>query len=143
MGSGVLFTDATNRVLLVEPAYKDYWEIPGGVVEINESPRAAAEREIEEELGLHVSVGKLLVVDWLPPRTDRTEGVMFLYAARLEPAQENEIRLPPAELHSWAWCDRADADARLSKLLARRVTAAQLALAEGTTAYLEDGMFVS
>jgi 8-oxo-dGTP diphosphatase len=33
MGSGVLLADATGRVLLVEPTYKDYWEIPGGCVE--------------------------------------------------------------------------------------------------------------
>ena len=32
MGAGVLFTDEAGRVLLVEPTYKDYWEIPGGAV---------------------------------------------------------------------------------------------------------------
>jgi len=144
MGAGVLFTDPAGRVLLVEPAYKDYWEIPGGAVGANESPYDAAVREVQEELGLTVSVGRLLVVDWLPPRTDRTEGVMFIYAGHpLEPAQESSIQLPPAELRSWAWCTRAEADARLSKLLARRVIAASLALAEGTTPYLEDGAFVT
>lgn len=144
MGAGVLITDAAGRVLLVEPAYKDYWEIPGGTVEGNESPHAAAVREVQEELGLTLSVGRLLVVDWLPPRTDRTEGVMFIYAGgHLEPDQVTGIRLPPAELRSWAWCTQIEADARLSKLLARRVTAGLLALAEGTTPYLEDGAFIS
>jgi hypothetical protein len=32
MGAGLLLTDPSGRVLLVEPAYKDYWEIPGGAV---------------------------------------------------------------------------------------------------------------
>ncbi len=72
VGAGVLFSDGHGRTLLVEPAYKDYWEIPGGAVEAGESPRAAAAREIEEELALHLRPGRLLVTDWVPPRPDRT-----------------------------------------------------------------------
>ncbi|WP_405495010.1 NUDIX domain-containing protein [Nocardia sp. NBC_00511] len=67
MGAGALFVDELDRVLLVEPTYKDYWELPGGVVEANESPLAAAVREIDEELGLTVTLGRLLAVDWVPP----------------------------------------------------------------------------
>ena len=33
MGAAVLLSDERGRVLLVEPVYKDYWEIPGGAVE--------------------------------------------------------------------------------------------------------------
>ena len=50
--AAVLFTDPEGRVLLVEPTYKPTWEIPGGTVELNESPFAAAAREVKEELGL-------------------------------------------------------------------------------------------
>jgi 8-oxo-dGTP pyrophosphatase MutT (NUDIX family) len=49
-----------------EPVYKTDWEIPGGAVEADESPRTTAIREIEEELGLVVAPGRLLVVDWVP-----------------------------------------------------------------------------
>ena len=80
MGSGVLFTDAAGQVLLVEPTYKEYWEIPGGCVEADESPYVTAVREVKEELGLVVTPGRLLVVDWVPPRVGRAEGVMFVYA---------------------------------------------------------------
>jgi 8-oxo-dGTP diphosphatase len=52
MAAAVLFFDDTDRLLLVDPAYtKTYWELPGGCVEADESPRAAAVREIQEELG--------------------------------------------------------------------------------------------
>ena len=52
MGSAVLLRDRDGRILLVEPTYKDYWELPGGVVEADESPYDAAVRELAEELGL-------------------------------------------------------------------------------------------
>lgn len=137
MAAGLLFGDEGGRVLLVEPTYKDVWEIPGGTVESNESPRAAAVRECREELGLTLVPGRLLVVDWVPPAGSRTEGVMFVFAGGV--LDSSAITLPADELRSWAWCTPAEADARLSPLLARRVAACRQALIEGRTTYLEDG----
>jgi 8-oxo-dGTP diphosphatase len=140
MGAAVLFRDPASRVLLVEPTYKDYWEIPGGCVEADESPYDAAVRELKEELGISVALGRLLVVDWVPPRPGRTEGVMVAFdGGVLDPAREPEIHLPGEELRSWAWNTPEEADSRLSELLARRVRAARRALDEGVTMYLENG----
>lgn len=140
MGAGLLLTDPTGRVLLVEPTYKPYWEIPGGAVEADESPRETTIREIDEELGLAATPGQLLVVDWVPPADGRTEGLMLLFdGGMLLPADTRTIRLPAEELRSWAWCDQQQAHQRLSPLLARRLTAALQARADGTTAYLENG----
>jgi 8-oxo-dGTP pyrophosphatase MutT (NUDIX family) len=141
VGAGVLFFDADDRVLLVEPTYKDYWEIPGGCVEADESPYEAVIREIAEELGLSVVPGRLLVVDWVPPEADRTEGMMLVYDGGLLTGAS--IQLPPEELRSWAWCDTAMATKRLSPLLARRVSAARRARSENVTVYLEDGTLVA
>jgi ADP-ribose pyrophosphatase YjhB (NUDIX family) len=58
MAAGVVIRDADGRVLMVEPTYKDAWEIPGGVVEADESPRAACRRELHEELGLPLEPGR-------------------------------------------------------------------------------------
>jgi 8-oxo-dGTP diphosphatase len=136
MGSGVLLRDAAGRVLLVEPAYKDDWELPGGVVEAEESPYDAAVRELKEELGLAVPPGRLLVVDWVPPRAGRTEGVMFVFdGGVLSTTAAAGIRLPVEELRSWAWCTLPETEERLSPLLARRAAAA----VNGLTMYLEDG----
>lgn len=52
MAAGALFRDVAGRVLLVEPTYKENWEVPGGAVEQDESPTAACRREVLEELGL-------------------------------------------------------------------------------------------
>lgn len=40
----------------------------------SESPLAAAEREVREELGVRLVLGRLLVVDWIPARPPKTEG---------------------------------------------------------------------
>lgn len=140
MAAAVLFTDPAGRVLLVEPTYKDYWEVPGGAVGAGESPYDAVVRELKEELGLSVSPGRLLVVDWVPPRPGRTEGVMFVFdGGGLSGTQAAEIALPPDELAGWAWCTSAEAQERLSGLLARRVEAALRARGDRSTAYLESG----
>jgi ADP-ribose pyrophosphatase YjhB (NUDIX family) len=143
MASAVLIRDRDGRILLVEPAYKDYWELPGGAVEADESPYDAAVREVKEELGLSVTPGRLLVVDWVPSRANRTEGVMFVYdGGVLDSTQTVDIYLPKEELRSWAWSTQAQAQQRLSPLLARRAAAGLEALTAGVTIYLENGICV-
>lgn len=140
MASAVLFHDERDRQLLVAPTYKSSWELPGGCVEDQESPYAAAVREIEEELGFTVTPGPLLVIDWVPPREGRTDGLMVVFdGGALTTEQVAAIRLPPDELSAWAWSTPEEEAARLSPLLARRAAAARQARRDGRTRYLEYG----
>ena len=53
----MLIRDTEGRVLLCQLTYKKDWDLPGGVVEVGESPRVAVGREVEEELGLTIPAG--------------------------------------------------------------------------------------
>ena len=67
VAADVLIRDSLDRVLLVDPTYKAHWDLPGGMVESNEPPRKAAERELFEGLGVNLTVGRVLVLDWVGP----------------------------------------------------------------------------
>ena len=141
MGSGALIRDPAGQVLVVEPTYKDTWELPGGSVEADESPRAACIREIEEELGLAIVIGRLLCVDWQGPEPDRSESVMFIYDGGTVRDPE-VIRLSVDELASFRFVGPGQLDDLLAARLARRARAALRALTDDTLVELENGTVV-
>ena len=136
----LLITDPGGRVLVVDPTYKPRWELPGGAVEADESPRDAAVREVVEELGIHRNPGRLLALDYVPadPDRGRTEGLIVVFDGGVvtDPAT---LRLPPDELSEHAFVDPAELHHYLPALQTRRALAALRARATGRTAYLEDG----
>ncbi|MEX5637643.1 hypothetical protein [Parafrankia sp. FMc2] len=71
--------------------------------------------EIAEELGLDVSLGQLLVVDWVPPQPDgRPALVNFVFdGGTITPTQAAGLRLQDSELRAWRLCTWQEADALL------------------------------
>lgn len=128
-------------MLVVKPTYKEYWEIPGGSIELNESPKACCEREVQEELGLTRAVGRLMGVDYVVDDGVRTEGIMFVFDGGQLTAEEiRSIRLPPDELSEFRFVGDEEIETHLTlPLLGRRIRTIFRSLQTNTTCYLEDG----
>jgi 8-oxo-dGTP diphosphatase len=140
VAAGVLFFDDSGRILLVQPTYKDHWDIPGGYVETGETPAQAAAREIREELGIDAAVGPLLVADWAP-HSDEGDKLLFIFdGGMFTPEQVDAIRLQADELASYAFRHPAEVVTLLIPRLGRRVSAAIDAHQAGRTTYLECGV---
>ena len=61
---GALIKDNHNRILLCKRMDNDrfgsMWEFPGGKVEMHENKKEALKRELKEELGIEIKVGRLI-----------------------------------------------------------------------------------
>ncbi|MCD0482323.1 NUDIX hydrolase [Streptacidiphilus sp. ASG 303] len=139
MAAGALFFDDADRVLMVEPTYKDYWEIPGGYVETGESPLQACIREVREELGITPLIGQLLAVDWAPSDHEGDKVLYLFDGGHLTPAALEAVTLQPDELRGVQFVPIAAIGERTIPRLARRITAAAHARAGQAPVYLEHG----
>ncbi|MES2006513.1 MAG: NUDIX hydrolase [Patescibacteria group bacterium] len=79
VGAGALYLNEKEEILLVKPNYRDYWLIPGGSVDKDESPRVACIREIKEETGLELKNPRLLCVRYRASQDDFGDGFLFVF----------------------------------------------------------------
>lgn len=135
----VLMRDVEGRVLLCETRFKQDWELPGGVVEPGEPPREGAVREVREELGLDLAVGRMLVADWMPPYLGWEDAIEMIFdGGRVTEDQLAGFVLQPSEIRRVKLCTLDEAAGLVTPIAHRRLAlAARLGPAE--MAYTEDG----
>ena len=139
MGAGCLFFKDDGQVMLVKPTYKPTWEIPGGAVENNESPKQCCQREIGEELGLSLAIGHLLVVDYNSETEVKTESLMFVFHGGILTSSEIEaIRLNQEELSEFRFFDIEALPVEMVDILRNRVIMAWRQINKGNGIYLEN-----
>ena len=138
MAAGVLFFNDKEELLLVKTNYKEAWSIPGGVVDEDESPRAAAMREVREEIGLEVAGLSLLCVDYTVPQGIKTESLQFVFSGGvLTEEQISRIRLQDGELETYRFMSADQAILMLNPGVKERLPDCLKALREGSACYLE------
>ena len=87
-GVAVLVLDPAGRILLLKRTDDGTWTLPGGYMEVDETPTAAARREVGEEIGLSVGGLELLDVFGGPevfhtfPNGDQVANVSIAYVTR-------------------------------------------------------------
>lgn len=142
VAAGVLFLDETDRVLLVVPSYKNFLDLPGGYVEPGESPRAAAQREVREELAIDVPVGRLLVADWRQDSADGEGGEKLLFVfdgGSLTSAQLGDLTVDGDEIVGFRFQALPGLEDVTIPRLVNRINHAVAAHHDGSTRYLENG----
>ncbi|MGH3802205.1 MAG: NUDIX domain-containing protein [Pseudonocardiaceae bacterium] len=134
----VLIRDQLGRILLVNPTYKEHWDMPGGMAEANEPPRFAAEREIVEELGIHVEAGALLVLDWIAPHGPWDDQLVFIFDGGTLPGDAiNELTITDREISESGFFSASDASRLLRTDVAKRLMHAVDSFATNRTRYTE------
>lgn len=136
----LLARDEDGRVLLCRLTYKQDWDLPGGVVEVGESPQLAVAREVKEELGLDVPAGQLLLTDWLPPWGGWDDAVCLVFDGSVHDAAVlDQAVLQAREIRSVAFCTAEEVRAQCADFTARRIESALANVTGSGPAYTESG----
>jgi 8-oxo-dGTP pyrophosphatase MutT (NUDIX family) len=132
---GVLISDFDGRVLLVSNPYRADLVQVGGMVEAGESLAAAAEREALEEIGIKLTVTRLLAVHFKPGGS-KPDTVLYVFDT--DPIDSAEpLVLQEDEISGAFWLEPAEAIARHTEPGRARLAAALEARATNTTIYLD------
>jgi RimJ/RimL family protein N-acetyltransferase/8-oxo-dGTP pyrophosphatase MutT (NUDIX family) len=138
--SQLLVRDHEGRVLICQLTYKRDWDLPGGVVEVGESPQLCAGREVQEELALDLPTGPLLLTDWLPPWGGWDDAVCLVFdGGEHDAALLDGIEKEAREIRSAEFATLAQVRERCADFTARRIESALGNVGGAGPAYVESG----
>jgi 8-oxo-dGTP diphosphatase len=131
-----LITDPQGRVLLVKPNYRDHWALPGGICEHGEPPHVGCARELAEEIGLDIPVGRLLAVDWGQPYGLQARPIMHFVFDGGELDDGSGIVIQESELDGYRFTAFDELGEYLPRYSLVRVQGALRARQTGSMQYL-------
>lgn len=83
----IVTNNSNDKILLVRNPGKDFWYIPGGGLEEGEDIKTCAIREMKEETGLNIDLGKLMYAQELHDEKTGTIHSEFIFLAKLKPGE--------------------------------------------------------
>ncbi|MET7383264.1 NUDIX domain-containing protein [Streptomyces sp. NPDC005526] len=102
-----------GRLLAMRRADNGTWELPGGVLELDETPEAGVAREVLEETGIHVEVDELTGV-----YKNTTRGIVAL-VFRCKPS--GGIERTSTESTAVEWLTADEVSERMAEVFAIRL----------------------
>jgi len=136
MAAGALIFDKDGRLLVVKPSYKDFWSIPGGVVEDDESPLAGCRREVLEEVGLKLKKLDFVCLEYTCDEK-RGESLQFIFTTRLQTLPK--VKIDNKEIIEYKFVLEKEALRLIGGNLRRRLPKCLEAVRKGEVIYLENG----
>jgi 8-oxo-dGTP pyrophosphatase MutT (NUDIX family) len=137
--AGVFLLSSAGRILMVQTFNRlgAGLILPGGLVEAGESPSAAGAREAAEEVGLLITIGRLLAVEHRASAHGHPPNLQFVFVAKHPLDESVPLTLQPEEIAEACWVDRDQVVPRHTPAGRPRMRAALAALDSGIPAYLE------
>ena len=103
-GCGAAIFDESGRLLLIQRLTEPEagaWGLPGGKIDFGEPARETARREIAEELGIEIEVGKLACISEIINAGDGRHWVSPIFFARLVSGEPRLME--PAKHGGFGW----------------------------------------
>ena len=112
VGVVVIYEQKVLLVLRGKPPGKGTWAMPGGSVELGETLKQAAEREVLEETGLSVTAGEICYTFETIQRDDQAQVVYHYVIIDLlaEPLDPTQPLHPADDVDDAAWFTRTQID---------------------------------
>ncbi|MDB5187039.1 MAG: hypothetical protein JWM07_511 [Candidatus Saccharibacteria bacterium] len=106
--ASIILQDDQQRALIVKAHYKAHWTFPGGMIDADETPKQAAVREVQEEVGLTIEPDAV-TFGWIAARHSIVaDTFQFIFKAQLLPGQIDSIILQASEIDEWRLVSKDD-----------------------------------
>ena len=103
----VIIVNEKNEVLLQLRGDDKFWGLPGGIMEMNETPKQTAIREAYEETGYHIEIteymGDYHNFDKVWPNGDEAHIICFVYVGKIV---SGEMSIDMDETLDLVWYDQ-------------------------------------
>lgn len=104
-----VIVEQAGKILLVQDPReeRDIWELPGGRMNVDEEPRAAMQREFEEEMGVAINVHEVLHMEQFIQGNEGKRAFVIVYRATLV-NKDTSFKTDPREVSQVAWYTAAE-----------------------------------